>query len=221
MSESKEYILGPEALDFLRDNRITYGHTLSQLLLEVLDLHQGKITTFLPIDVRPEQLYDFEAGGVLPFPEKSTWRYITEQSGKKTILTPIPRDDSFVLTLIREFLCSDKNNVCIIEEPLAKPTDSSMSRRKTPYIIYGNEVYHFLSSRVGEAEIAEAIKWPHTTVSFLAILTTLVQNIALINKQKISADELRVLARGTETLMIGAYDGEGYLIWRKKSPLVS
>jgi hypothetical protein len=216
MSEFKEFVLGPEALDYLMKNRIIYGHTLSHLLLELLDLREGVITTFLPSDIRQEQLYDFEAGGVLPIPHESTWRYITESSGKKSILTPIPRDDSFVLSLIREFLLSNQDHVCIIEEPLAKPSDPCMSRRTTPYMTFGNEVYHFLSGKVRDAEITEVVKWSYTIVSFLAILTTPTQTIKLIDKREITAEELKSLATGTDKIIISAYDGEGYLVWRRE-----
>ena len=58
MSEQREFVLGPTALEFLKSSRRAFGHTLSQYLLDALDLHPGTITTDLPDDVSPERLYD-------------------------------------------------------------------------------------------------------------------------------------------------------------------
>ncbi len=213
MTDFKEFILGKEAVAFLKENRRVHGITLSRHLLTAVNLDAGVVRTFLPGDVEQDRLNDFEGGGVMPFPPESEWVHITEPSGRKTVLTPVPRDDSWVIAVVKEFLCSGPNRVYIAEEPCSAPTESSVIFRQLPHVTFGDDVYHFLAGRASELDIREGIKWTHLAWTFFAALTSFPEGTTMSNGQEIPEDYLRILAQRTEKIIIGAYDGEGYLLW--------
>ena len=50
----------------------------------------------------------------------------------------------------------------------------------------------------------------------IGVMTSLPEGHYLaLEKKKITSEELKLLAERAEKIIVGAYDGEGYLIWSK------
>lgn len=218
MNACREITLGPEATEYIRkclDDR----NTLARYLLQKLDLGRGRVVTFLPSDVTAEAAKQFTTGGKLPMPPESQWRY-AEGEGSKWTMVPIPDTDSYLVAIIEAFLSAKEGRVCIFEDALSRPNDPILSRSAARLLTFHNEVYHFLSGRaVKSSQIRQTIRQAKSIPLFIGALTSVPEKSSFSHKARkitITSDErLRGLAARSEKIVVGAYDGEGYLIWNK------
>jgi hypothetical protein len=218
MNAYKEITLGPEAIDYIR-KCLRDGNTLASYLLQKLNLDRGRVVTFLSSEVTAEVAKQFTTGGKLPLPPKSQWRY-TEGESSKWRMVPIPDTDSCLVTIIEAFLSAEEKRVCIFEDALSRPHDPILSRSVARLLTFNDEVYHFLSGRdVESSKIRQTIRQAKSIPLFIGAMTFIPEESSFsykARKMTIASDELlRVLAERTEKIVVGAYDGEGYLIWNR------
>jgi hypothetical protein len=211
-----EYTLGPEAIDYISD-RLSYGHTLAKLLLDSIDLNAGKVVTYLPPGLTIDQLTDFRGPGVLPMPPESEWIHITHDDDRKSILVPVPKENSDLLSIIQDFLSEGNDRICIFENFPARASDPWVARDQSKLLIFGDEVYHPLyEDRIERNDIEQAII-DAASFEVIGILSSLADLYTeLKGKNKITYDQLKTLSERTEKIIVGAYDCEGYLIWCKE-----
>jgi hypothetical protein len=214
VSKLRELTLGIEAVEYIK-TRLSNGKTLAHYLLKIQNIDSGSITTFLPSDVSMEQANKFQYGGVLPPTPKSKWRYFTADDGRKYVMAPTPREMRYLVKTIKDFLRIDESRLCIMEDALAKPNDPCVSRLKSRLLFFRDEVYYIVyHSDIKPSYIRNTIEEAESIPTFIGAFTSLPkEGNVFSDRQKISEDTLRVLAERTEKIFIGAYDGEGYLIW--------
>ena len=207
-----QIILGREALDY-----VTYclqnGKTLAKFLLDRRDLDQGIVSTFLPPAVPLDEINQFHRGGKFPTPPEAEWIRTRD-----SVIVPIPINDSHLVERVRRFLLAGRDSFCIMEDFNARPTDSCLRRRSTSFVTFRDEVYVFLSSAsCGNGPIERALKETRSIPFSLGTLTSTPADGSIIlgDKMDLTVGQLRALAERTEMLFVGAYDGEGYLIWDK------
>jgi len=210
-----EQVVPAEAEQFVID-RLTDGNTLAQAVLRLLPLAQGRITTFLPLGAVPRSLKDYGTGGKLPTPDVSEWKG-TQHGDETLLMIPVPSTDSWLAAKIRSHLLRDENNVCVIEDALKRPADAVMRRLPTKFAICGDEVYHLLFPEdAHEAPILATLRAAKSSVPiFIGVLTRWPKAMLNAKPKVLSVDELQALAVETEELFVGAYDGEGYLVWSR------
>lgn len=215
MERCIKYTLGPEAIKYIR-NILSDGHSLAKYLLKSLDLDAGVVITFLPPGLSDEELADFEAG-VMPIPPESEWRYFTYEDGSRVRVIPVTVVDYDTILLIQNFLEEGTERLCIFENWLFHPTSSQVLRFKSRLLFYEDEVYHVLfGGYVEEGKIKETIKEAKSIPVFIGALTSMPgMSKALFKEKVVSSKQLKVLAEKTEKIIVGAYDGEGYLIWNR------
>ncbi len=124
---------------------------------------------------------------------------------------------------IRVFLKAGNLNACVFEDWSVKAGDPNLSSSKSHILTFHGEVYYVLfggdveDSRI-ETTVAEARRLP---VSF-GVMTSVPDEASNVNmKAGLDCDLLRSLAERTERIVVGAYDGESYLIWYRLSPAES
>lgn len=211
-----ELHLGPEAVSYIRDC-LANGKTLARYLLQRPDLESGTVTTFLPSDVGKEAATQFKWGGKLRR-DPATFVYRTEPDGSRTRWEPVPNTDPWLVSIIQAFLRAAEDRVCIFENALARPSDPVLSRSESRVLVFDNEVYHFLSAADWASTIiAQAIReagCPYPPL--IGAMASAADEAGFSGEgRQISSAQLKVLAERTEKIVIGAYDGEGYLIWSK------
>ena len=216
MNAYKEITLGPEAIEYIR-KCLSDGNTLARYLLQKLNLDRGRVVTFLSSDVTAEAAKQFTTGGKLPMPPKSQWRY-AEGERSKWRMVPIPDTDSCLVAIIEAFLNAEEKRVCIFEDDLSRPNDPILSRSVARLLTFKDEVYHFLSGRdVESSKIRQTIRQAKSIPLFIGAMTSVPEESSFSYKARritITSDKLlRILAERTEKIVVGAYDGEGYLIW--------
>jgi len=206
--------LGPGAELYLEES-LKDGHTLAKLVLEVIRFESGYITTFLPPNVAPESIKDFRTGGKLPSsPEPES--YVPDGQSQK--ITPVPNTDADLAFVVKGHLRLDKRRVCAMEDALKRPGDLILKRLKTRYATFENEIYHLLfHTDAGTNNVENVLKTAKSLPTFVGLLTSCSHPPGLATDGTLSLTELRELAIKVNKIFVGAYDGEGYLLWNKRS----
>lgn len=210
----KEFILGQVAIKFIKE-RLSYGYNdnLSKYLLEKFNLDNGKVVTYLPYYVNQEPTIENLEGGILPEPPGE---YMMGNDGKRHRVVLIPSTYDALVDIIKEYLDKGEKRICILEDAIQKPADPHVFDNPTEILIYNDEVYHILSGdNIEKEKIDKSINVAHTTYQFVGVLTYMPNEIRIPPKmgEKITLDNLKHFAEKTEKIIIGAYDGEGFLIW--------
>lgn len=241
MKKYKEISLDQEARDYIKEI-LAHGHTLANLLLQNTDLSSGRIITYLPEYVSEESIQKFEEGGKIKINEKKILNISLQDEAhlKKSGLTknlnnvtefvgqfdktsnvrvsPVPNTDFWLTSIIMNFIKTKNKSMCVFENTLAKPSDPWLMKRKTKILTFNNSVYHFINSEnTSEKEIQNTIREASATYPpLIGIMTTVDAKAHKLNDgDKIDLELLKLIVQGTKKIIIGAYDGEGYLIWGK------
>jgi len=209
-----EFELGPAALEYMRE-RLGQGKTLAHYLLQRDDLPRGRITTCLPPSVPADEVEEFRAGYKLKR-DPATFRYRKEPDGSVTRWEPKPNTDPWLASVVQWFLCGGLDRICIFENSMALPRDPWLQSCGLPTLIFGDEVYHGVSNRHAENEerILQTIRGASDVWLFYGVMTSLANtNGPSLETATIDRDFLQVCAQRAEKVVVGAYDGESYLIW--------
>ncbi len=130
-------------------------------------------------------------------------------------LVPVPSTIDDLTKLISAHL-STPERVCFLENANASRGDPWLAQPGVPTGYYEDEVYHWLAGPQPEAAIKEAVKTARSSFIFIGALTSLTgTGVELVESGDLSLEALQRLADNTCKLFVGAYDGEGYVIWRR------
>ena len=218
----KEITLGPEAIDYIRD-RLAEGKTLAKFLLDRGDLDKGRVTTFVPFDADLSRINNFSRGGVLPTPPPETHHHFTAPDGTKTVMVPVPGTSKQLAAMMQEFLSRSDKRIGLFESAVARSTDGFLSTpnaKDLRVMTFQEDVYYLLKENDDREMIHKTLQYAksYLVLGVLVHLTDkdkfLLQDEDSLRKE-LTLDQFKVLANQTEKIIIGAYDGEGYLIWRR------
>lgn len=236
MKKFKEISLGQEAIDYIKDI-LAHGHTLGNLLFQNIDFSSGQIITYVPYNVSKESIQEFEKGGKIKVDKKDAHNISLNDTSslEKSDLSadlinatkfvgqfhktsnvrvlPVPNTDFWLIPKIQNFI--EIQSICIFENALSQPSDPWLSKRKTKILLLHNEIYHFMTlQNSSKEEIQNIIN--ETRTSYPPLIGVMATTDVKINDgDKIDLDLLKLIVQKTEKIIIGAYDGEGYLIWEK------
>jgi hypothetical protein len=206
--------VGPPAEQFIRE-RLAKGCTLAKAALQALPLAQGQIVTLLPPGVLPQSVDDFGTGGKLPPLPETEWK--TAQSrGEALRMIPVPNTDSWLVAKIKDHLGKAADHVCVFEDQFKQPKDPVVQKLLTRYATFNDEVYHLLFQDDAEDQrILDTIRGAKGGPIFIGVLTTWPLEPRVGGAGVLSRAQLQTLAASAQKLFVGAYDGEGYLIWTR------
>ena len=215
----KEITLGPEAVDYIRD-RLAEGKTLAEFLLDRADLNKGRVTTFLPSNADLSKVNNFSSGGILSAPPPEMHRHYMTPHGIRMV--PVPNTSTQLAAIIQEFLKQGDVRVCLFESAVAKTTDGFLSTpnaKDLRVLSFQGNVYYLLKHQDNSEKIEKTLRYAKSFRA-LGVLVHLSKDKFLpfdedSAPKELTLDELKVLAEETEKMIIGAYDGEGYLIWSR------
>jgi len=193
-TELRAVEFGPEAVAYIQ-SQLARGKTLSQHLLQ-LPLEAGRVVSYLPDGIDPKEAAQrFAAGGVVP--------------QRKSLAK--------VADLIAGYLRNQTGRVAVFEDQVAKPCDPWLQTSPVQFFTHGSDVYHFVrASDDGPGRVLDLIGFAKDYV-FTGILARLADHTAeLVNRAEVSPHVIRSLATGSENIIVGAFDGEGALIWSVK-----
>jgi hypothetical protein len=186
-----QHRLGPDAIGYIRA-QLEQGRTLSQLLL-ALPLENGAVVTYLPTSVDPKAVHQFSTGGI----------------------ASIHKTELKMIQIIAAFLAAGSNRCAVFEDALTNATDPGLRPVTAPYFTAGLDVYFYVTSRdASEPLISKALRESKSYL-FLGVLTAGDRLIDGPQGHQVSVSDLEALVQQTTTMLVGAYDGEAELIWRK------
>lgn len=199
MNEYVDIELGAEGIQYVKE-RLELGMTLSRFLLQICDFNNGTAKTLLPPNVSKEAVKQFEYGGKL-----------------KQVTQYVPTTRFWLVSEIQKFLTGGEKRLCVFEEALWKPSDPCVVPYRNKILTYMNEVYHYLSFNEAQQEeiISQVVRRADSDL-FIGIFTSIPDDSSFASGgRELSLDELRLYAERAEQIVVGAYDGESYVIWHR------
>lgn len=173
--------------------RIKYGKSISQNVLNMIEYNKGKVYAYLPKGISEKELYSFNDGFI------GLDRMITYE---------------FTLKKISDFLSASRNSLVIFENSCFSKRKESDCAFESNTLFYGEEAYHYLLSKHNNLEtIKKTLNESYNAWQNIFFMTYLQEND---NDEKISiinSNIIKKIAQNTEKIVLDAYDLDGYLYW--------
>lgn len=210
----EEQALPPFAIDYV-EQCLLDGNALAKAVLEVVPLREGRVLTCLPKGVAPTSLQDFRTGGKLPPPPVSEWRHI-ERQDETLLMIPVSPTNDWLVEHIKRFLRGGAKRICVFEDALKRVGDPVLHDLSTRYATFGKEIYHLiLDSDAEDERILKVMRSARSVPTFIGALTRWRGELPTSHRISLAPATIHALAQAVDKLVIGAFDGEGYLIWNK------
>jgi hypothetical protein len=208
MSEDKIVSLGSEGLVYVREH-LAGVNILCAALLQAVDNQNGEVFTVAPRDTTKEKLLAFDQGGLLA---EDLSRAVRLPDG--STLVPVKSMIAQQISLLKKALAIRAGAVCIVDDCNPRWSDISDSADPTAFHA-GEEVYHLLAQHHGDEGFIDAISNGNTIWHGVSAVCALPPEID--GARMCSAGELQRCASSVLLLTCTAYDGEGFVAWRKTS----
>lgn len=211
MRDPTERTLGTEAIEYIQE-RLSNGRSLARSLLNTLALASGSVLTCISPDVSDVDANTFLEGKVLRQPSLDE-----RKPAKGGYMEPIPNADDWLSRRIHEFLTGGPRRVCIMENQLSGRNDPWLATARSHVLKSEDDVFHFLSSSTNSLdEISDALNECGSVFPpIIAALTTLDDSDFSPDEGAINQPQIAAFAKNASAIIVGAYDGESYLIWSK------
>jgi hypothetical protein len=189
---------------------LRFGRTLSNLVARNLPIESGKIETFIHRSIKKDKSFQFKRGYISQKLPESLSNFPGDGS-KRTVW---PEMDFFVIPTILEFLAEDEKNICVIEDIDSSPGNlqSTIVESLSVFTFQDIDVYFYIDkTNPTIAFIRKTFSTASPPWSTMAFLTN--TPITIKPNQQLELKSLETIAKNTKKIIIGAYDGESYLIW--------
>lgn len=184
---------------------LSHGYTLSRESLSHINFLDGEFFTILPKDISVENLYKFKSGGILPQLSKM------EISEFKNFY-PTPTIDEELCSFIIKFL-ENGNRTVIFDDMNARPKDPHLGVDGALMAIYKDEIHYVLQNTIPPDDVVkECIDSSNCVWHYLSILS---MDVPMI-KSEMTIYDFENIYKNAFYIIIGAYDREGYLFWKRK-----
>jgi hypothetical protein len=184
------------------------------MLLERFDIDSGEVFTFLPENLTVEDAFDFAHGGKLPLEPGAILKKLNEKGGLETWIK-VPNLDGVLTGMIADYLRMGEKRIYVTEDALSKASDGWLTKTKLPYHLLDDRVYFVLRHDSTRLEIEEILGGAFPP--FVAVLSNPSDAVPLdCSGHSITRDEIERLVINTDHIVVGAYDGEGYVVWSRQ-----
>jgi hypothetical protein len=195
----KKVILPNNSIEYIK-NELFLGGNLSQQLIN-LDFGNGKTETYLPlVNGKINEINHID------YSESIEFLYGIN----------VARDFKLILrNIILKFLNNDPTKYVIFETPWNEDDLTASKQLQLQYFTINRFVYDYLKGDDNQENIYKYLLDAQVYPTVISLLD--IQNNNIMIKPKSSLDNGIVLELINQTvgLIIGAYDGEGYLFWKK------
>ncbi len=217
MTGFREIELGAAGQSYLHKS-LQHGKHLAKNVLRDVQFAHGRVTTYLPENVTDESAKEFELGGKLP---PIGERHDFDRAGRKWTMEAKPNTDSWLVKDILEFTAENRSGICIFEDLQFSPSSPWLFSSKAKDLKWvsceGQLFYLIPASERDEKVIKKTIRAAHASWYFLCVmasLPTLPEKQWLVDRS-ISPAHLKSIAQAAERIVMSAYDGEGYVEWKR------
>jgi hypothetical protein len=188
---------------------LSNGKTLAHRLVNTLEISKGTTYAIADREASEEQLYHFEWGGIVPQIPREKWLHGKNGSLFQEVVTI----DNLLAKVMEQRLSRTKS-LLIVQHWYGSPEDPWLVDEQRRPWIFGKEIY-FASTQPTQKDVFELFRlasdhWPGT----LGIVSDfrmpdLPKDIDYIMDSEI----INGIVSKTREVLIGAYDGESYLLW--------
>lgn len=198
------------AINYVKEN-LDGVNILSQELLDSINLKQGFFFTLLPEDAHLDRIYEFKTGGVLQ--QNPTEEYFI--SGTRSTFSEIPT----IQEELAHFILKRKGrnlNFCLVFDDVTRySTDEYLSQLYDNHgFFYKKEVYYFLTGKDINFDLtSKCIEESNAIWHSLCVLANF--DLQTTVGRELSIKNIQDICLNTELLIVGAYDGEGYVFWER------
>ena len=199
------------AVDYMMQ-QLGSGKTLAKLLLETVDFERGTVAILNVVQLSETQMREFNWGRG---PLAQSAQYI-EIQWQPFLAYPTANSYEHVTEVIYSSL-EDPQCVCILQNMLASPGDPWLKRAKSRVATHGPEVYHILiSSDRRKEKIEDTLREAESLPVFVGAVGRQPPDRIADDSEHVtlSLGQLKSFAKSAHCLFVGAYDGEGYLVWK-------
>ncbi len=185
---------------------LAQGRTLSHLIDKHSNLAEWQAVSFVPENLPDAAMNNFNFGSNLP-----------SEVIRKAV-------SEWVVELLTD--CSYP--ALIVENALAQPSDLWLSTTRVNTIVFENEVYHYCAIPETEAAhtkdaLSEIVLKTITTAEnayppVVGVVSARSDRLRVRSEGQFSVlqrEELVTIATNACHIIVGAYDGEGYLVWHR------
>lgn len=215
--ELVRYYLGEEAVEYIRslwEEGVSLERQLASVLLNRVDLYQGKIYAYLPPGLDDDSLKDFTS---IVFPTPDDVPIIMDERG--IIVPKSSAGRMHLASFVRDYLLATPMPIALFEEWLSEyhPENRVEEVRR---LVIGREIcFYLIWKDTDEALIQKTIGKVITSYPpLVGVLSYLKEEEASewdrTERTGCRADLEKIVANA-RFLITGAYDGEGYLIWER------
>lgn len=196
--------------------QLARGKALAKCLLASVAFEDGDIVVLSAVALKPDETTQFESAHTVL--SDARWKRITigEMNARAY---PTPRADGQLAGAICSLL-SRPGYLGLLENSLAGPSDAWLSRAKSRLLFHDAEVYHAVFGMERDKNrIASAIREAEHPGAFVGAVGRAPSELRsdMVSLCTITGEQLGDFAKTVHSIFVGAYDGEGYLIWTKRS----
>lgn len=203
----------PLAFDYIRAC-LSRGHSIARRLLDSVRFEQGQLMISLPVGVPISAMLDFRAGGRLKPDLRGAFSLETAH-GHALTAVPRPSTDNRLAGFIAAYLQPHSNRICVFDDVISHPTDPLL-RSNRRIVLFREEVYRVMrQSDMARPFILQNIRDADALWYFMCIGAPAPASTNFAAGRRFSAADLDWLAGKCDWLAVGAYDGEGYVMWRR------
>jgi hypothetical protein len=211
MTEYEAIGVDSAALVYLR-KCLAQGNQLARLLAALEDLGRGSAKVLIPFAAQPNSSQNYEQALVpeQPRDEQLHWR---ATDGTKWRAARVPDMTEALADQINEFFASHADGICVLEDAAAREGDPFLTRLSSR-LSYGSDgtVFHLLfASDANTARVVTTIREAQSW-QLAGCMATSSSDVER-ESTRVSDGTLAQLAAIAQTIVVRAFDGDGWLIW--------
>jgi hypothetical protein len=208
MSQIETRELGEDGRAYVREH-LAQINVFCAALLDTFNSVPGEVFTFAPLGTSAERLSKFEHGGLL-LENLSEAGAVTLPDGSR--LVPVVSLIAEQAKLLKEAIENARGAVCIVDDFNPRWSDQATYLGPTAFGV-GDEVYHLLTTGHAEDDLLDAVFSGNTIWHGVAAVCRV--SPKLDHARTSTPSELQVSAASALLITCTAYDGEGFVAWRR------
>jgi hypothetical protein len=201
--------LDARAIRYLR-SEMEATNQIGRAVLASIVLEDGSIVAVVPERHSPN-MYDFRSS---IFPRGERGRSAVSGGYVETV----PSTEGAVSAWVSGVLQLDARRAIVCESYLLRAADLERAARlPRRTVASGDFVYHWAAHVDSEDDVASVVRMAYPVpLGFAVICTFPVDPIELLGGATIDPSVLATIARSTDCVLLGAYDGESVLVWTRR-----
>lgn len=184
---------------------LSAGNSLAQRLSAII----GEFSEFGTFLRECSSIADLRHGGKLQQPDESLWVV-----GAESVAKPVPNHDVCLAEYISAALCTGTNRLCMFENLVARAGDPYLSRVGSRLRFLRDEVFHVAVVGDTDDSIVSTLKDAKSGPIVVGALSSVVGISPFQHREPGIIHELDLdeIVQNATQVLLGAYDGESYLV---------